>query len=262
MNFTTIIYQQQASFALIRFNRPQRLNAVIEQLYRELLVALEQAEQDPQVRALLLCGAGRAFCVGADMKQHASGERSALQRRAYLQLGNDVCARLAQSKLPVVAAIHGYALGAGAEMACCCDFVFMAEDALIGFPEISIGTCVGGGVSQLLPALVGLNKARELIFSGDKINGLAAERIGLVYKAVPEPELLSRAEDFINTTLCRKAPISMGLAKHLLNTGGQRSWQDQLALELDAICTCAASADWQEGVQAFSAKRPPNFRGA
>ena len=192
-NFETLIYAVEQQVAEIHFNRPHRLNAVVEQFYTELLAALSLAERDSAIRAVILTGAGRAFCVGADLKEHGAGQRTAHQRRQYLQLGNDVCEKIFRLSKPVVAAVNGYALGAGAEMAVSCDFVLMAESAQIGFPEVSIGTSVGGGVTQILPRLVGLNKARELLFLGTRIDGAEAQRIGLATQVHPDAELLGRA---------------------------------------------------------------------
>jgi len=258
--FETIIYTKHNAYAEIRFNRPHRLNAVVEQFYTELLSALNQAQADLQVRAVLLTGEGRAFCVGADMKEHGSGERTQYQRRQYLQLGNDVCEKIFRLKKPVVAAINGYALGAGAEMAVTCDFVLMAKTAQIGFPEISIGTCVGGGVTRSLPRLVGLAKARQLIFMGVRINGDEAHNIGLATEVVDDEQLMARATEFIEE-LASKAPISMMLVKKLLNNASNQDMDAQLQLELDAVFTCTTTADWQEGVDAFAEKRTPDFKG-
>lgn len=260
MLFETLIYTIKDGYAEIRFNRPHRLNAVIEPFYKDLLAALNQAEADPEVRAVLLTGEGRAFCVGADMKEHGSGDRSQYQRRQYLQLGNDVCEAMFRLSKPVVAAINGYALGAGAEMACSCDFIFMGETAKIGFPEVSIGTCVGGGVTSFLPRLVGLAKARELIFTGAKIDGPEAERIGLATRSVADDALLDEAEAFIKQ-LATKAPISMSLVKKLLNNASYADLDAQLQHELDGVFMCTTTQDWQEGVDAFAQKRPPVFKG-
>lgn len=260
MPFDTLIYNRNDGYAEIRFNRPHRLNAVVEQFYSELLEALAQAESDPEVRAVLLTGEGRAFCVGADMKEHGAGERTQYQRRQYLQLGNDVCEAIFQLKIPVVAAINGYALGAGAEMACACDFVLMAESAKIGFPEVGIGTCVGGGVTQFLPRLVGLAKARELIFTGVKIDGAEAARIGLVTRNVADEALQAEAAAFIGE-LATKAPISMSLVKKLLNNASSTDLDSQLQHELDGVFVCTTTRDWQEGVDAFAEKRSPIFNG-
>jgi len=260
MKFETLIYNKAANYVEIRFNRPHRLNAVVELFYQELIAALAHAEADEEVRAVLLTGEGRAFCVGADMKEHGAGERSLFDRRQYLQLGNDVCETIFELDKPVVAAVNGYALGAGAEMACACDFVIMAEEAKIGFPEISIGTCVGGGVTQFLPRLVGLVKARELIFLGNKIDGKEAARIGLVTKAVGTDELAKSAQDFISE-LASKAPVSMRSAKKLLNQASYNNLDAQLIHELDAVFVCTTTQDWQEGVDAFAQKRAPKFKG-
>lgn len=258
--YETLIYTKKLNYSEIRFNRPHRLNAVIEQFYTELLEALAQAEADTDVRAVLLTGEGRAFCVGADMKEHGAGERTQYQRRQYLQLGNDVCEAIFRSTKPVVAAINGYALGAGAEMACSCDFVIMADSAQIGFPEVSIGTCVGGGVTQFLPRLVGLAKARELIFLGTRIDGAEALAIGLATRSVATENLQDEAEAFI-AELATKAPISMQFVKKLLNNASYADLDAQLQHELDGVFTCTTTQDWQEGVDAFAEKRSPEFKG-
>lgn len=260
MSFETLIYSQNKGYVEIRFNRPHRLNAVTEQFYTELLSALRKVEESPDVRAVLLTGEGRAFCVGADMKEHGAGERTQYQRRQYLQLGNDVCEAIFRLSKPVVAAVNGYALGAGAEMACSCDFIMLGETAKIGFPEVSIGTCVGGGVTQFLPRMVGLTKARELIFTGVKIDGLEAERIGLATRAVADENLLEEAGKFIDE-LASKAPISMALVKRLLNNASYADLDAQLQHELDGVFMCTTTQDWQEGVDAFAEKRSPNFKG-
>ncbi|MBE2295052.1 MAG: enoyl-CoA hydratase/isomerase family protein [Phycisphaerales bacterium] len=259
-NFETLIYRVEQQVAEIHFNRPHRLNAVVESFYRELLAALALAENDSAVRAVVLTGAGRAFCVGADMKEHGAGQRSAHQRRQYLQLGNDVCEKIFRLSKPVVAAVNGYALGAGAEMAVSCDFVLMAESAQIGFPEFSIGTSVGGGVTQILPRLVGLAKARELLFLGTRIDGAEAQRIGLATQMCPDAELLECARQFA-LKLASKAPISMAIGKKLLNEATHHDFATQLQLELDGVFSCTVTEDWQEGVNAFAEKRAPRFKG-
>ncbi|WP_355662281.1 enoyl-CoA hydratase/isomerase family protein [Halomonas salifodinae] len=256
----TLIIERQVAVMVIRFNRPHRLNAVVEPLYRELLAALAEAERDPDVRAVVLSGEGRAFCVGADMKEHGAASRTLHQRREYLQLGNDVCEAILRSPLPVVAAVNGYALGAGAEMAVACDFIVMSEEAQIGFPEVSIGTCVGGGVSQLLPQLVGLGQARRLLYTGVRIDGLEAARLGLASQAVPAEALMDEALGLADT-LSRQAPISLAMLKRLVNQGSHESLESQLQQELDAVFRCSTTADWQEGVDAFAEKRSPNFKG-
>lgn len=259
-NFETVIYNKGEGFVEIRFNRPHRLNAVVEQFYTDVIDALTLAEKDPDVRSLILTGEGRAFCVGADLKEHGSGHRTGYQKRQYLQLGNDVCEKIFRLKKPVVAAVNGYALGAGAEIALSCDFILMAESARLGFPEVSIGTFVGGGVTQILPRLVGLAKARELLFTGVRINGTEAKKIGLITAVHSDQDLMEKAREFI-ATLATKAPISMAMAKKLLNQCHGVEYEALLQLELDGVFTCTTTKDWQEGVDAFAEKRQPVFRG-
>ena len=244
----------------VRFNRPHRLNAVVERLYSDIIDVLALAEEADNVRAVLLTGEGRAFCVGADMKEHGGAARTLYQRREYLQLGNDVCEAIYRLTKPVVAVVNGYALGAGAEMAVACDFMLMAEEAQLGFPETSIGTCVGGGVSKILPQLVGLAQARRLLYTGEKINGQEAQRIGLALATYPQDELLANAYQ-LGTRLAQQAPVSMAMLKRLVNQGSANDLDSQLQQELDAVFTCSITEDWQEGVDAFAQKRHPQFKG-
>ena len=258
--FETLITERHGQVMEIRFNRPHRLNAVVEALYTELLQALAEAEADADVRAVILTGEGRAFCVGADMKEHGGAKRSLYQRRQYLQLGNDACEAILRHPLPVIAAVNGYALGAGAEMAVSCDFLLMAEEAQIGFPETSIGTCVGGGVSKILPQLVGLGKARQLLYLGQRIDGEEAARIGLATASWTQDALLGEARR-LAATLAGQAPVSLAMLKRLVNQGANTDLEGQLQQELDAVFTCSTTADWQEGVDAFAEKRAPQFKG-
>ena len=259
MSFETIVYEIKDGVAEIRFNRPHRLNAVTQQLYEEVNAALAAAEADRDARVVLLTGEGRAFCVGADLKEHKVG-RTAFERRQYLQGEQTVCKRLLQLKRPVVAAVNGYALGAGAELAIASDFLLMAESAQIGLPEISLGNFLGGGVTALLPRLVGMAKARELVFLGERIDGAEAVRIGLANRSFPDAGFLEAAREFARR-VASKAPISMQLAKEQLNFAAERTLDAVLAAELEGMTFVATTKDWQEGVNAFGAKRPPVFKG-
>ncbi len=259
-SYSTLIVTLHDHVLEVRFNRPHRLNAVVEALYTDLIDALAFADCSQQVRAVMLTGEGRAFCVGADMKEHGGAARTLYQRRQYLQLGNNACDAIIRLKKPVIAAINGYALGAGAEMAVACDFTLMADDAQIGFPETSIGTCVGGGVSKLLPQLVGLSQARRMLYTGEKITGEEAARMGLALCHYPLEQLIPEALA-LGGRLAQQAPVSMALLKPLVNRGGHTDLESQLQQELDAVFTCSTTQDWQEGVDAFAERRMPNFKG-
>lgn len=256
----TVICTTKNNIVEIRLNRPHRLNAVVEQLYRDVLSCLDGAEKDNSVRAIVLRGEGRAFCVGADMKEHDAGVRSLDEKRDYLALANDVCQRIFECDKPVIAAVNGYALGAGAEMAVAADFILMCEEAQIGFPEISIGTFLGGGVTYILPSLVGLAKARRLIFTGEKINGKAAKNIGLATEVFPSDVFSERVDAFANL-IASKAPLSMKFAKQQLNSPSIGNFRGCLKDELESIVSCMQTDDWKEGVAAFAEKRPPVFSG-
>lgn len=259
MNLETILYSMSDGIAEIRLNRPHRLNAVTQQLYDELNTALSAAEADGDARVVLLTGEGRAFCVGADLKEHKTG-RTAFDRRQYLQGEQVVCKRLLDLKKPVIAAVNGFALGAGAEIAMASDFILMAESAQIGLPEISIGNFLGGGVTWLLPRLVGLAKARELVFLGERIKGDEAVRIGLANRVLPDDGFVDAARAFA-ARVAAKAPFSMQLAKEQLNMSAERTLDACLIAELEGMMFVGTTRDWQEGVDAFAEKRTPVFKG-
>ena len=260
MTTTVLCSTPRPGVAEVRFNRPHRLNAVVEPLFRETLDALDAAERDRDVRIVVVTGEGRAFCVGADLKEHGKAERTSWQKREYLLLAQEVCARIHRLKKPVIAAVNGYALGAGAEMAINADFLLMAQSARIGFPETSIGTFIGGGLTHVLPRLVGLAKARELVFLGERIGGDEAKAIGLATAVFPDSSFRDDVYAFAER-LAAQAPLSIALAKEQLNRGSERAYDAALVTELEGVLACMMTRDWQEGFDAFAAKRKPVFRG-
>ncbi|CAK7071521.1 MAG: Short-chain-enoyl-CoA hydratase [Desulfovibrio sp.] len=259
MPFETVLYSKSEGIAEIRLNRPDRLNAVTQKLYDELNAALTQAEADQEVHIILLTGEGRAFCVGADLKEHKAG-RTAFDRRQYLAGEQAVCKRLLNLKKPVIAAVNGYALGAGAEMAIASDFIVMTESAQIGLPEVSIGNFLGGGITWLLPRMVGMAKARELVFLGERINGAEAVRIGLANRVFPDATFREDTRAFAQK-IAEKAPFSMELAKKQLNFAAESTLDAALVAELEGMVFVGFTKDWQEGVDAFAEKRKPVFTG-
>jgi enoyl-CoA hydratase len=268
MNPTTIRFARDGPVATIYLNRPERMNAVIEAMYHEIQGALAGVRDDPEVRCLVITGSvldrggvGRqAFCAGADLKEHATGNRDPGQRRAYIRLAQDTVRRIAELEKPVVAAINGPARGAGAELALACDLILIAEEATIAFPETGLGTFVGGGVTHLLPRLVGLSRARELVYTGRVINGREAAALGLAVACVPVARLADEARALAERIAAR-APMSMALAKRFLNQSPGIELGAVLDLEAEAILGLMESADWREGVAAFADKRRPVFTG-
>ncbi len=268
MTYETVIYERQDGVGILRLNRPERMNAVIEQLYLDIQAVLEEAEKDDQVRALILTGSVRqrpegdkqAFCAGADLKEHKKGERTAWQKREYILLAHETTRLLYVFPKPVIVAVNGPARGAGTEMALNGDFLLMADTASIAFPETGLGTFVGGGVTSHLGKLIGRQKAKELVFTGRVLDGKAAVEIGLALKSVPIEELMPAALKMA-AIMAEKAPISMKFAKTILNQAESLDLQTALMIEAEAILACMTTQDWREGIVAFAEKRTPKYYG-
>jgi len=262
-NFAVVLSELKEGVLWLTLNRPERLNAVSKPMYDLLCQLLDKAEADNQVRAIVLTGAGRAFCAGADMKAHSAGTRTPFERREYLRGEQEVCRRLFNHPKPVISAVNGFALGAGAELALAADFMLMRDTAQWGLPETGLGAFIGGGISWLLPARLGLAKAKELVLLGERLNGSQALAMGLAqrcYTADSEQDFQQQVQAFA-LQLAAKAPLSMALAIQQLNLAGQRSFDDALIAELEGMMFCSTTQDWQEGVDAFTEKRQPRFTG-
>jgi enoyl-CoA hydratase len=268
MSYETILYERRGPVAVLRLNRPERMNAVIEEMYLELQAALAGAARAPDVRVLVLTGSVRvrdgeerqAFSAGADLKKHAAGERTRAEQRAYIALAHETARALYEHPRPVIAAVNGPARGAGAELALACDLVLMAETATIAFPETGLGTFVGGGATRHLAMLVGLARARELVYTGRVLDGVEAAAIGLALRAVPLDRLLDEAMSLAET-IAEKAPISIAMAKQRLAQPHTLDLTTVLQQEADAILACMDTEDWREGIVAFGERRQPQFRG-
>lgn len=253
------IYQRNGNVARIRLNRPENLNAVTPELYDSIQNGLNRATEE-DTRVVVLEGSGRAFCAGADMQNHDETERTAKERREYVWQAQTACEAIQTHPTPVVAKVHGYAIGAGAELALSADFICMADDAEMRFPEVGIGTYIGGGVTYTLSQRVGQARAKELILSGASVTGDEAAAEGIVTSVHPASEL-DTAVDQLVEDLTKKAPISMEFAKAQFNRVGGATRDDMLTAEADALLACMSTDDWQEGIDAFAEDREPTFRG-
>jgi enoyl-CoA hydratase len=268
MSYQTIIYEVEEDVGVVRLNRPARMNAVIEEMYVELRDALARAAGADALRALVLTGTVRVkdgvskpvFCAGADLKKHGEGDRSHGAKRAYIELAHATALELHELPCPTIAAINGAARGAGVEMALGCDFVLTAEQATLAFTETGLGTFVGGGVTRLLPQLVGLARAKELIYTGRVIDGREAVELGLALACHPV-ERLHEAALALARQIAERAPISIALAKRRLQQSASLDLETVLALETDAILSCMDTEDWAEGTRSFNEKRKPLFKG-
>jgi len=268
MKRETILYDREGRVGVVRLNRPERMNAVIEQMYYDLQSVLEDARNDDGIRALILTGTTwkrdkgdkEAFCAGADLKKHSADERTPWQKREYIFLAHETTRQLHDFPKPVVVAVNGPARGAGSEMALNGDLLLMADTATIGFPETGLATFVGGGVTSHLVKLVGMMKAKELVYTGRILDGPAAVNVGLALKSVPLEMLLPEALQ-LATLLAEKAPVSMAFAKKLLHKAPLWDLETVLLAEAEAILACMNTDDWHEGVKSFTEKRQPEYKG-
>jgi enoyl-CoA hydratase/carnithine racemase len=193
MTDTVLIHDAGAGVRVLTLNRPARLNAIVEDLLDALVGALQAADRDPTVRCIVLTGAGRAFCAGDDLREFGAQAGDPAQTRAYIERIQDVTRRMVLGDTPVVGAIHGWAAGGGLEWVINCDFAVAAEGTRFFFPEVALGVFVTGGVTDLLPRIVGLQRAREMILLGEKFDAAQALAWGLVWKVVPPEAVMSDA---------------------------------------------------------------------
>jgi enoyl-CoA hydratase len=241
------------------------LNAVRDNLWREMEQAVADMAADINIRALVITGEGRAFSVGEDLKEAASlySSESIFNlhpvREIVLRMQR-ITKSLIDMPVPVIAAVNGYALGAGAELAILCDIRIASEKARFGFPEVKVGSFETNGVTHILPRLVGLGKAKELMMTGEHITAEEALRVGLVERVVPHENLLEEAKK-LAMKIASNAPVSVSLVKTCLNKGAQADLETALVYETEAVLACAATQDMREGALSFLENRAPDFKG-
>ncbi len=260
MTLETVLYEVRDGIGHVTLNRPHRLNAMVPRLMRDLHRALQAAAEDPAVRVVLLSGEGRAFCAGDDLKEADKGYGGVAEIRRFIDEIQQVTVDIKTMRKPVIAAVHGYAVGGGCELALGCDLVVAAEDAKFGFPETGVAQFVTGGVTHFLPRAVGLAKAKELIMTGDFFDGREAARLGLVNRAVPAAEVLDCARALARKIM-ERAPVSIEFAKQALESGVQTDLATAMAFETTATVACFLTEDAREGARAFVEKRAPRYRG-
>jgi enoyl-CoA hydratase len=260
MSFENIVFQVDQGIATITFNRPKALNALNQALLAELSQALDAIAADESVRVLILTGAGeKAFVAGADIGELATF--SALQAKNFSKAGHAIIAKLQELPIAVIAAVNGFALGGGSEIALACDFIYAADTAKFGLPEITLGLIPGFGGTQRLPRLIGANRAKELIFTGKMISAAEAAQIGLANKVVPAAALM---EEALKTArdIAAKGRVSLRAVKQAINQGLNVDLVSGCNIEVDAFALALASPDAKEGTAAFLEKRKAVFKGS
>ncbi len=259
MEFKYIIYDKTEAIATIMLNRPEALNAFSNDVIDEVLTALEDARTDDNIRVLVLTGAGeKAFSAGADIK--TMKDMTPLKARELSLMGERLCRALENFEKPTIAALNGFALGGGLEVAMCCDLRIASETSKMGQTEINIGLIPGWGGTQRLPRLIGLTKAKELIYTGKTIDAKTAEQLGIINLTAPPDKFREIVRTFAQE-LAQKAPVAIKIAKALINKGAEIGIDAAVALEREGFGNVASTEDLQEGVTAFTEKRKPTFKG-
>jgi enoyl-CoA hydratase len=259
MSFVNILYEVKEGIARLTVNRPDKLNALNRRTVTEIGEALDAFEKDAEARALLLTGAGeKAFVAGADIAELA--EQTPQGGKEYSLFGQDVLGRLESSGKPTIAAINGFALGGGLELALACQLRIAAETASLGLPEVTLAIIPGFGGTQRLPRLVGRGKALEMILTGERIDAKEAHRVGLVNRVVPLADLVAEADKLARTILSR-GPVAVRYAIEAVTRGLEMPLEEGLFLEATLFGLLTTTDDMKEGTRAFLEKRKPAFRG-
>ncbi|MBI3085400.1 MAG: enoyl-CoA hydratase/isomerase family protein [candidate division NC10 bacterium] len=259
MGFETILLKIEGGVATVTLNRPQQLNALNRQMFRELDEAFEEVATDPAARVLVITGAGdRAFAAGADIREFVGmGPVAALD---FSRNAQRIFRTLETMPKPTVAAVNGFALGGGCELMMACDIAYAADTAKVGQPEITLGIIPGAGGTQRLSRLVGKQKAKELMMTGDMIPAEEALRLGLVCKVVPAAGLMPEVQKLCEKLLS-KGDVALRMVKEAVEAGTQVDLASGTEIEAKAWSLCFTTEDYVEGVKAFLEKRKASFKG-
>jgi enoyl-CoA hydratase len=259
MDFSNIVYEKKEGLAKITLNRPDVLNALDPKTLEEIGEALEDIENDISVRVAVITANGRAFCTGADLAGIASIPPDK-PRDYFLRLWNKVFSAIENVSVPVIAAVNGMAYAGGLELVMVCDLAIASEEAKLSDQHANRGLTPGGGASQRLPRLIGIRKAKELLYTGDRISPAEAERLGLINKVVPADKLEEATNEMV-TKLLAKSPMALKAVKKLVNRGMESSLDAGLEMEMLAMTGHGTTEDFEEGVKSFLEGRPPVFPG-
>jgi len=257
MAFGTIVVERHDAVVLIRLDRPQALNALNDQLMNELTAALDEAEADDGVRAIVITGSERAFAAGADIKEMQAKDYAQAFREDFITRNWE---RVDRCRKPVIAAVAGYALGGGCELAMMCDFIIAAESARFGQPEITLGVSPGAGGTQRLTRFIGKSKAMDMILTGRMMDAAEAERCGLVSRVTPADKLVEEALAAARK-IAELSAVSVMLTKEMVKAAYETPLHQGVQLERRLFQSMFAFQDQKEGMAAFVEKRKPDFKG-
>lgn len=257
--YQTLIYEKKENIGILTINRPQKMNALTNELMSELKQLLEEIEKDQELRVLIVTGSGdKAFVAGADIKELV--DRDALMGRRVSCERQEIFSRLENLPVPSIAAVNGYALGGGLELALACSIRVCSEKAQFGAPEVKLGIIPGDGGTQRLPRLVGQGRAMEMVLTGDFIDAQEAFRIGLANKIIPHEELMEKTMELAQK-IASRPPLAVKYAKEAVNRSQEGSGTAGFALESYLHALSCTTEDKKEGVNAFLEKRKGQFKG-
>ena len=261
MEYKTILYEKEEGIGTITLNRPKAMNALSSEMLRELSDLLDEIEGDDGVKVVIITGGNeKFFAAGADIKELESFQKP-MDAHGFTKMAQAAITKFEDFDKPVIAAISGYALGGGLELSMACDIRIAAENAFFGQPEITLGVIPGGGGTQRLPRLVGICKAKELLYTGDRIDANEAHRIGLVNKVVPVGSLMDETRKMAEKIASRPG-VAVKVTKLVVNSGvGTANIHSALEYEQRGFEILFSTEDQKEGMQAFIEKRKAEFKG-
>jgi enoyl-CoA hydratase/carnithine racemase len=259
LKLENVVYDKKGPIAYVTLNRPKVMNALNKATINELRAAFEDARNDLAIHGVILTGAGeKAFAAGADIAEIANN--TAVEAEEATRRGQALTDLIENLGKPVIAAVNGFALGGGCELAMACTIRIAAESAKFGQPEVKLGVMPGYGGTQRMPRLVGKGRALKIILTGDIIDAAEAYRIGLVDEVVQSAQLIERSETVLNKIIAN-APLSVKYALEAVNKGTETSVAEGLLIEASLFAVCASTDDKREGTSAFLEKRAPQFQG-
>jgi enoyl-CoA hydratase len=258
MAYENVILEKENDLAILTVNRPKALNALNKDTLLDIQAAVAEVSNDPAIKVLIITGSGeKAFVAGADIAYMK--DFNVREGRAFGQLGQQVFRSIELMEKPVIAAVNGFALGGGCELALSCDIRLASENAVFGQPEVALGVTPGYGGTQRLPRLIGEGLAKELIFSSSNLKAYDAYRVGLVNHVYQAAELMAEAKK-LAAKIAQQAPLAVANSKTAINRGMQVDLDTAMQIEADLFGMCFATEDQKEGMQAFVEKRKPAFK--